>query len=58
MKMGPYISLKRWHHPAEGNVNPEYKGKILLTSFGPQLQHLFQLILQQSTPHLLLYKLT
>jgi hypothetical protein len=58
MKMGQYISMKRWHHPTEGNVNPEDGDKIFLTSIGPQLQYLFQLILQQSTHHLLLYNLT
>jgi len=36
MKMGQYISFKCWHHPAEGNVNPEDGGKIFLTSFGPK----------------------
>ena len=56
--MGHYISLKHWPHPAEGKVNPEDGGKIFLTSFGLQLQNLFQLILQQSTHNLLLFKLT
>jgi hypothetical protein len=58
MKMGQFISLKLWHHQTEGNVSPADGGKIFHTSFSPQLQHLFQLILQQSTHHLLLYNLT